>query len=135
MIIRNSPLPLTKRHALTISRGTSAGSQNLLVEIEHDGIVGKGEMAPFDIGDGPQDAQGAVCDLERWAPELADVAPWELQRVDSILGASPGQSGSRAALDAACHDWLGKRTGHPVFRLLGADRSRIVPTSLTIGIG
>lgn len=34
----------------------------------------------------------------------------------------------------ALHDWLGRRTGLPVWRLLGADLDRIPCTSLTIGI-
>jgi L-alanine-DL-glutamate epimerase-like enolase superfamily enzyme len=37
------------------------------------------------------------------------------------------------ALDGAVHDWVGKRTGQPVWRLLGTDR--LTPaTSYTIGI-
>jgi muconate cycloisomerase len=34
----------------------------------------------------------------------------------------------------ACYDWLGKKTGMPVYRLLGLDPNRIVPTSVTVGI-
>jgi L-alanine-DL-glutamate epimerase-like enolase superfamily enzyme len=37
------------------------------------------------------------------------------------------------ALDGALHDWLGKRLGQPVWRLLGTDRVT-PPTSFTIGI-
>ena len=37
------------------------------------------------------------------------------------------------ALDGALHDWLGKRCGLPVWRLLGVE-GRTPPTSYTIGI-
>jgi L-alanine-DL-glutamate epimerase-like enolase superfamily enzyme len=37
------------------------------------------------------------------------------------------------ALDGAAHDWVGKRAGQPLHRLLGTDR-RTPPTSFTIGI-
>ena len=52
---------LTKRHPLTISRGTSAGSTNVLLSVEHDGIVGIGEMAPSEVtGDSAESAEAAV---------------------------------------------------------------------------
>ena len=41
---------------------------------------------------------------------------------------------TKAALDVALHDWLGKRVGLPLWQMWGLDRSRIVPTSVTIGI-
>jgi L-alanine-DL-glutamate epimerase-like enolase superfamily enzyme len=37
------------------------------------------------------------------------------------------------ALDGVLHDWLGKRVGHPLWRLLGTERVT-PPTSYTIGI-
>ena len=37
------------------------------------------------------------------------------------------------ALDGVVHDWLGKRVGQPLWRLLGTDRVT-PPTSYTIGI-
>src|SRR5437868_12293354 len=68
---------VTKRHALTISRGTSAGSENLLVRVEHDGIVGLGEMAPTSGRAVAESAVSAEADLGGWQPGSAAVAPWE----------------------------------------------------------
>jgi L-alanine-DL-glutamate epimerase-like enolase superfamily enzyme len=44
-----------------------------------------------------------------------------------------GPQGAKRALDGVLHDWLGKRVGQPVWRLLGTDRVT-PPTSYTIGI-
>src|SRR5262249_39120816 len=132
MQIRTFPLPVTKRFPLTISRGTSAGSDNLLVEVEHEGITGQGEMSPFNIGDGQEDAEGAQATIGAWSAQLAEVSPLEFQRIESVMDEAGGIRSARCALDAACHDWLAKRAGLPVWQLLGADRNCIVPTSLTI---
>jgi len=132
--IQSSPLPLTKRHPLTISRGTTACSENLVVEVTHDGITGFGEMSPFNIGDVAATAVDAVADIEQWSPRLESVAPWEMQRVETVLDDLGGGRAARAALDIACHDWLGKRSGMPLYEILGGDPRRIAATSLTVGI-
>ncbi len=126
-------IDLVKIHPLTISRGTIYGSTNVLVTVEHEGIFGLGEMAPSDVtGDTSESAEAAVAE---WNVALVDLAPTELQRTEQILGLV-GRQGSamRAALDMACWDWMGKRADLPVWRLLGMDRDRAVPTSLTIGM-
>ena len=133
MQIATDRIVLTKRHPLTISRGTSAGSTNVVVSVEHDGMVGIGEMAPSEVTE--DSAESAESAIAEWSARLVDVAPTELQRLESILG--PVQrtgSAIRSAIDTACFDWIGKRANLPVWQLLGLDRSRIVPTSLTIGI-
>ncbi len=130
MRISTQRISLTKRHPLTISRGTITGSVNVVVSVEHDGITGLGEMAPSDVtGDSTDRAEML---LGSWADDLATLAPHEFDQIAAIVGeAGPA---ARAALDLACHDWLGKRTNLPVWRLFGVDRSRTVPTSVTIGI-
>lgn len=133
MKIRLRRFSVSKRHALTISRGTSAGSENLLVEIEQDGVIGIGEMAPTSGGAVAETAAGAEAEILDWRERLAAVAPWEIQRVEELLAGSGGHA-ARAALDIALHDWLGKRSGLPLWRLFGLDRDRIPPTSLTVGI-
>ena len=132
MRLSTSRLVLTKRHALTISRGTLTGSTNVVVRVDHDGVAGIGEMAPSSVtGDTTESAEAAVAE---WQPDLDGVSPLERQRVADIVGTEAIGSAVRAALDMALYDWLGRRVGLPVWRLLGADPSRIVPTSLTIGI-
>src|SRR5947207_1877646 len=90
---------LTKRHPLTISRGTSTETLNLFVRVEHDGIVGIGEMSPVNIGDGPEDSDSGSADVERWIPALEPLAPWEMQRIESTMDALGGGRAVRAAVD------------------------------------
>ena len=134
MQIRVRRFTLTKRYALTISRGTSAGSENLLVEVEDEGVTGFGEMAPYSGGAAPETAEEAEADIRRWSVLLAGCSPWEMQRIERLLDSADGSRGARAALDCALHDWQGKRVGLPVWKLLGLDRDAIPPTSLTVGI-
>jgi len=134
MQIRIQNLTLTKKHPLTISRGTSSFTEGLLIEVEHDGITGLGEMAPVNIGDGPETAESARADFDRWIPSLEQLAPWAMQKVESALEDSGGGRAARAALDFALYDWLGKKAGLPVYALLGGDPARIQPTTLTVGI-
>lgn len=130
MKLTTQRIPLVKRRPLTISRGTIAGSENLLVTLEHDGIVGWGEVAPGGLlSDSADSAEAGLAEI---AEALSEIAPWERQRVEEIADGRGGAT--RAALDMACWDWLGKKVNLPVWRLLGLDRSRIVKTSVTVGI-
>ncbi|HZO91963.1 MAG TPA: dipeptide epimerase [Chthonomonadaceae bacterium] len=134
MNITVSRFTVTKRYALTISRGTSAGSENVLVAVEHEGVTGLGEMAPTSGGAVAETAETAEADLRRWTEKLTECAPWEMQRIEAILDAEGGGHAARAALDIALHDWQGRRLGLPVWKLFGLDPARIPPTSLTLGI-
>jgi L-Ala-D/L-Glu epimerase len=140
--ITSERIDLVKIHPLAISRGTMFGSTNVVVSVVHDdldahkGIVGLGEMAPSDgTDDTSESAEAAVAAVAEWNLSLAALMPTEFQRVEQILG-PVGRQGSamRAALDMACWDWMGKRAELAVWQLLGTDRNRIVPTSLTIGM-
>ena len=142
MNITSQRLSLEKITPLRISRGISRGTVNLLVTLEHEGIVGIGEMAPNGVsGDS---AETGEADLAALVQPLAALAPWELDQVEAVLRAHPshatglnglgGGAATHAAIEMACHDWLGKKAGLPVWQLLGLDRTRIVETSVTVGI-
>ena len=132
MHISTERIVLTKRHPLTISRGTITGSVNVVVRVAHDGVEGLGEMAPSDVtGD---TAESCETTITEWGRALTTVAPWELDAIERITGDAKLGSATRAALDLACHDWLGRSVGRPLWQLLGVDRERTPPTSLTIGI-
>ncbi|MBD2022530.1 dipeptide epimerase [Leptolyngbya sp. FACHB-36] len=134
MQIRLQTFTVHKRFALTISRGTTAQTTNLWVEVEHDGIRGWGEASPFSVGEQPQTTDTIARALQKIAPLLKALSPVERQRIDRLLLEAQLPSAARAALDIALHDWMGKQASLPLWHLWGLDCDRIVPTSVTIGI-
>lgn len=134
MQLRIATFTVHKRFALTISRGTTAQTTNVWVEVEQDGIRGWGEASPFSIGEMPQTTDMIARSLQTIAPLLKALSPLERQRVDWILAEHRVPSGARAALDVALHDWAGKYVHLPLWQLWGLDCDRIQPTSVTIGI-
>jgi L-Ala-D/L-Glu epimerase len=134
MKIHLQTFTVQKRVALTISRGTTAQSQNLFVRVEHDGIEGWGEASPFSIGTQTQTTPEIARALQTIAPLLAPHHPTERQKIETILGQMSLPSAARSALDLALYDWLGKALNLPLYAMWGLDCDRIVPTAVTIGI-
>jgi L-alanine-DL-glutamate epimerase-like enolase superfamily enzyme len=122
-------LPLAE--TFTIARHSADVSSLVQVELTHDGITGMGEGAP--VGYRGETPESGARFLAEEAPALVGNDPFALEAIERRLAARPGERGAKAALDGALHDWLGKRTGLPVWRLLGLDRAG-PPTSYTIGI-
>jgi L-alanine-DL-glutamate epimerase-like enolase superfamily enzyme len=95
------------------------------VELEHDGLVGRGEAAPvYYRGETTASASAYLSSLD-----LPD-DPFALE--DTLAGPA-GDAAGRSALDAALHDWVGRRLALPVWRLLGLSR-RAPVTSYTLGL-
>ncbi len=134
MNIRTERFTVTKRYPLTISRGTSAGSENVLVTIEHDGVTGWGEMAPTSGGPTAETADTALTALVRWTPLLRDMTPWQMQRIESALDVQDGERAAYCALDLALHDWQGQTLNLPVWKLLGLDIRHDPKTNTTQGV-
>jgi L-alanine-DL-glutamate epimerase-like enolase superfamily enzyme len=109
-----------------ISRGARTHQNVVQVELEHDGLVGRGEAAPVYYRG--ETTETATAFLTEAASRLGD-DPFALEDVLAV----PGDAGGRSALDAALHDWVGRRLGVPVWRLLGLAR-RAPVTSYTLGI-
>jgi L-Ala-D/L-Glu epimerase len=123
-----------KRFPLTISRGTTSETTNLWIKLEHEGIEGWGEASPFSTGTSPQTTENLLAALQKVAPLLEKFTPCDRQQVEQVLTDVQLPSAARAGIDMALHDWLGKKAGLPLWKMWGLDRSRIVPTSVTIGI-
>jgi L-alanine-DL-glutamate epimerase-like enolase superfamily enzyme len=123
---------LILRHPFTIARGTSSVDPIMLVEIEHDGIVGLGEAAPSGrYGESIDTVERflSTLDLSRWND------PFLLEEILTAVDAhAPGNPAAKAAVDLALHDWVGKKLGVPLHRLWGLDASKAPVTSFTIGI-
>ncbi|NJR52662.1 MAG: dipeptide epimerase [Leptolyngbyaceae cyanobacterium CSU_1_3] len=134
MHIQVQTFTVHKRFALTISRGTTTQTTNVLVKIEQDGIEAWGEASPFSIGEQTQTTENIARPLQTIVPLLKALHPLERDRIDRLTQQSRLPSAARAALDIALHDWMGKAANLPLWRLWGLERERIAPTSVTIGI-
>jgi len=123
--IRTASLALAEEFG--IARGSRTTQDVVQVELEHDGLVGRGEAAPvYYRGESVATASAF----------LEDVAPWlgrDPFALEELLTGVDGDAAGRSALDAALHDWVGRRLRLPVWRLLGLSRAA-PPTSYTIGI-
>jgi L-Ala-D/L-Glu epimerase len=130
MQLRIVPRTLRLAETFTIAYASSDEEPVVGVELHHDGLVGYGEATPFDrYGETPATA---IDWLERAAPLLGD-DPFAFVAIEQRLARIPGQQASRAAIDAALHDLVGKICGQPSWRILGLTRST-PETTYTIGI-
>jgi len=114
------------KEPFVISRGTETESEVVLVHLEEDGAVGRGEAAGVSYhGETPdslcaqiESVRDAVC-AGAGRRELLELLP-------------PG--GARNALDAALWDLEAKQTGLTIWELAGVEPQRTVVSALTIGI-
>ena len=110
-----------------IARGARTEAEVVCVELAHEGTVGRGEAHPvYYRGETTESASAFLADA---AARLGE-DPFALE---DVLARLSGDAAGRAALDAALHDWVGRRLGVPVWRLLGLSR-RAPVTSFTLGI-
>lgn len=102
------------------------------MRLAHEGVEGWGEAAPLDTYG--QTLESAEFALASMAP-LVRRNPMHVERiVDDLLAAHSDQRAAVAAVDAALHDWLGKRFDVSTANWLGLDSGRHPATSFTIGI-
>ncbi|WP_017304046.1 dipeptide epimerase [Spirulina subsalsa] len=135
MQIQVQQFTVHKKVPLTISRGTQGENTNLWIQIEEEGITGWGESTPFSVAVGDKiTAQRLAEQVEGLIPYLSPFAPWEWQHLEGVFRQFKPHPAVQAGIDLACHDWLGKRANLPLWQMWGADLSRVVPTSVTVGI-
>ena len=127
MQLRTRTVSLALAEEFGIARGSRTTQAVVQVELEHDGLTGRGEAAPVYYRG--ESVETTTAFLGAAAKVLGD-DPFALE---VTLGSLQGDAAGRAALDAALHDWVGRRLGVPVWRLLGL--SQVGPfTSYTIGL-
>ena len=125
-----------KKFALRISRGTTAQTTNIWLRIREDGIEGWGEASPFSIDKNkPNDRASLFAEFERIIPQIEPFHPLQRQEINSQLRKLEISSSLQAAVDMALYDWLGKKSNLPLWQIWGLNCDRIVPISVTIGIG
>jgi L-Ala-D/L-Glu epimerase len=125
--LRTRTVQLSLAEEFGIARGSRTTQAVVQVELEHEGLIGRGEAAPVYYRG--ESVETATAFLAEAGPKLGD-DPFALE--DTLAGFEGQDAAGRAALDAALHDWVGRRLGVPVWRLLGLSRDAPF-TSYTIG--
>jgi len=133
-VITLSVHSLKKLVPLTISRGTKTHSTVFWLRWTEEGVEGWGEMGPLAIDARPQTEevlQAAFAAAKGW---LDGASAWDRLAIERRLLAEGAPSALVAGVNLALYDWLGKRLGQPVWRLLGLSAEPGPLTSVTIGI-
>jgi o-succinylbenzoate synthase len=128
------PYSLPFREPYVTARGELHERQLILVRIRGEGLEGLGETASLSLRGGPGIDAIAAEIRERCWPGLleGEVDPerlWSAIARCRNRGASPQ---AVAAVDIALHDLVGKASGDPVSRLLGAQEAAPVTCNATL---
>ena len=130
MKISYEPLELKVKQNLNIAHEGFSGDvfHNVALRLEHEGITGLGEAAPFFIYG--ENQQTVLAALETLTPIIERAEnPWQAERLLQELDTALGQNWSaKAAIDMALCDLKGKLCNKPLHSLWGLE-SRDTPLS------
>ncbi len=122
---------LRARHRFATSQGGIDEKQTLVLTLEHDGLCGYGEAVPSALYGQSLEACEKVF---QHCGELLGDDPFAIEPIlGRLIERFDDQRAAIAAIDSALHDWVARRLGVPLWRLLGLQRPR-VRTTFTIGV-
>ena len=112
--------------AFTISRGSKTESEVLVVEIEEDGKIGRGECVPYGRY---KESTGSVTEIVEGLRNAIEGGVGR-QRLRNLL--KPGAA--RNAVDCALWDLEAKLAGKPVWEIAGLEKPHDVVTTYTLSL-
>ncbi|MBI1841853.1 MAG: dipeptide epimerase [Verrucomicrobia bacterium] len=127
-------LRLRKRTPLAISRGASAESVLAWIRVRSEGVEGWGEAGEYSIGTHRVFPTELEANLQRAQSVLERLPAADRAAADAVLRKQGIDSSTRAGINQALIDWLGKRQGMSAGTLLGIPERPSPPTSVTVGI-
>ena len=119
------------RFRFATAHGYLDEQETIVVQLEHDGIVGLGEVLPSALYG--QSIESSEAALEGMHDLLGDDPFATHAIIDRLIERHDAQRAAVSAVDSAIYDWVGKRLGVPVWRLLGLNQAR-TRTTFTIGV-
>lgn len=122
---------LRPRHRFATSQYGVDEKETIVVALEHEGIIGRGEVVPSRLyGQSLEMSEQALAGMRN----LLGDDPREIVPIfERLIAAHDGQRAAIAGVETALHDWVGKKLDVPVWRLLGLPAPR-VRTTFTIGV-
>lgn len=123
---------LTLKHTFRISRSASTIAKVIIVELEHDGIIGYGEASPTKrYGESVESIVSFIQKIDWSRFESPFFIDDILSYVDAI---AVGNTSAKCAVDLALHDWIGKKLNIPLYQLWGLNPAKSPLSSFTIAI-
>src|SRR5438270_11614881 len=120
--IRGTPLriPLTPQDGVPTSHGSRRESAYVLVQVTTDeGMVGLGEATVDPLWTGEDAASALNCLVRYLEPAVQGADPFDLERIAAAMArATKGHPFTKAAVEMACLDLMGKALGVPLSPLL-----------------
>ncbi|MFP2928152.1 N-acetyl-D-Glu racemase DgcA [Pyxidicoccus sp. 3LG] len=125
LTVRHESWPIAGK--FTISRGSKTSAEVVVVTLEEDGVVGRGECVPY--ARYGETLDGVMAALEAARPRIE--AGLERDGVAAVLE----PRAARNALDCALWDLEAKRSGQPVWKLLGrSEAPKPLVTAYTLSL-
>lgn len=127
-------VPIDPARAIVGGRGAHMVSPFLLVKVHTDeGLVGLGEVSCTPVWSGEDQVTAAHLIAAYFAPLLLGRDPTEVERLTATLArAVAGNPFTKAGIEIALWDLLGKAAGLPLYRLLGGPVRDFVPTKFSV---
>lgn len=123
---------LQLKHTFRISRSARDIAPVIILELEHEGIIGYGEASPTKRYGESLETIAAFFHKVQLSPFES---PLQLEEIlNTVDAVEPGNTSAKCAIDLALHDWVGKKLGVPLFQLWGLNPAKTAQCSFTIAI-
>ncbi|MBK9097847.1 MAG: dipeptide epimerase [bacterium] len=126
------PYTIKLKDTFSIASGSRNTTPAVMVEVEHNGLVGYGEasLPPY-----LEENQDSVINFLNniHLDKYADISNINLL-LDFVDNSVTGNSAAKASLDIALYDLWGKLNSLPLYKMLGVQIKKNLFTSFTIGI-
>ncbi len=128
-------IPLVKPYRLSKKYGTLNDSENIIVKLTTDnGTTGFGETVPDPLFAGESVETVKLVIKDNLADALIGSDPCNIQNIHQEMDQTiKGHNMAKAAIEIACYDLLGKKSGLPIHTLLGGQLWEQIPTMWSIG--
>jgi L-alanine-DL-glutamate epimerase-like enolase superfamily enzyme len=132
MELKFYPYTIKLKEEFTLSGSSRSSTPAVMVEINHNGLIGFGEasLPPYL----PENQKSVIDFLKSIELDSFDVNSETDLILDYITNFSEGNNAAKAALDIALYDLAGKLNSIPLYKYLNITKREDIITSFTIGI-
>lgn len=132
MTLSFTPYNLLLKNSFTIANYSRTTTPVVLIQIEHDGLIGYGEAS---LPQYLSETQETVCNFLNKVNLSQFSTPMDIEEIMFYVdGLALGNTAAKASIDIALHDLVGKLLRKPCYLFWSLDKEKTPNTTFTIGI-